>query len=149
MKRLVVVRHGNSPGDDLTEAGRFQAERLGQSLRALCNGDAFVIATSDKNRARQTGVILAEQIGGTPIETVADECVAQPLYFEDEFANLMKRLADRADIVIAVSHQMSVQRIVKRQIKGLGLTWVAPEIVSECAGFVLDYEAKTITPISH
>lgn len=110
---LYLVRHAEAaPGDPddlrpLTPAGREQARSLGARLREQ-GVQAEVVLTSPLLRARETGALIARELG-------ADLSVAEALApgaTADSVAREARRAARReAGVVVAVGHQPDCSRI--------------------------------------
>ena len=105
--RLVLIRHAEAvPGSPdelraLTTAGREQARRLGERLRA--DGlDADAVLSSPLLRARQT----AEELGLGEPET--EEALAPGTTAED----VLVAVAGRGETVVVVGHQPDCSQIV-------------------------------------
>jgi phosphohistidine phosphatase len=108
--QLYLVRHAEAaPGEPdelrpLTRAGREQARRLGERLRE----DAVrvdVILTSPLLRARETGRLIADEIGA-PV-AVTEELA--PGASADGVARVVREVG--GDAVMAVGHQPDCTRI--------------------------------------
>ena len=107
--QLLLVRHAEaasgSPDElrPLTSAGRAQARSLGERLRS--EGIApTVILTSPLLRARETGDLLARELGA---ETAVDERLAPGATPE----RVAEAAAERGGTVIAIGHQPDCSRI--------------------------------------
>jgi len=108
--QVYLVRHAKAaPGSPdearrLTPAGRSQATELGARLRADgVRPDAIV--TSPLARARETGELIAAELG---LDAVEDERLAPGATAED----LRAAVADLGDVVVAVGHQPDCSEIV-------------------------------------
>ncbi len=110
--QLYLVRHAEAaPGDPdelrpLTPNGREQVRRLGARLR----DDGVrpdVVITSPLLRARETGTLLARELGGEV--RVAEELA--PGATADSVSRAARGATSRGETVIAVGHQPDCGRI--------------------------------------
>lgn len=107
--QLLLVRHAEAASGTpdelrpLTPAGRKQARSLGEQLRA--DGVApSAILTSPLLRARETGALLARELGA---DTAVDERLAPGASPE----RVAEAASERGGTVIAVGHQPDCSRI--------------------------------------
>jgi phosphohistidine phosphatase len=110
---LYLVRHAEAAAGEpdalrpLTPGGREQARRLGERLRE--NGvQADVVLTSPLLRARETGVLIARELGA---EVAVEEALA-PGATADSVARAAREAATpQARAIVAVGHQPDCSRI--------------------------------------
>lgn len=109
---LYLVRHAEAaPGDPdelrpLTPAGRDQARRLGERLRDE-GVRAGVVLTSPLLRARETGALIARELG---VETTVEEGLA-PGATVDSLTRAARAVSADDGVVVAVGHQPDCGRI--------------------------------------
>jgi phosphohistidine phosphatase len=107
--QLLLVRHAEAASgtpDDLrplTAEGRAQATSLGERLRSE-GIEPAVILTSPLLRARQTGELLARELGGS---VAVDERLAPGATPE----RVTEAASERGGTVIAVAHQPDCSQI--------------------------------------
>jgi broad specificity phosphatase PhoE len=63
LKKLIIVRHGDYSGEDLTKKGRDQIEALSLQIKALIRDCRSRLFTSPAPRARQSANILYQSLG--------------------------------------------------------------------------------------
>ena len=110
--QLYLVRHAEAaPGDPdelrpLTPTGREQARKLGAQLREDgVRADAVI--TSPLLRARETGTLLARELGSAV--RVAEELA--PGATADSVSRAVRDVPAECETVIAVGHQPDCSRI--------------------------------------
>jgi phosphohistidine phosphatase len=110
---LYLVRHAEAaPGDPdelrpLTPGGREQARLLGERLRDQ-GVQAHVVLTSPLLRARETGALIARELGA---HVAVDEALA-PGATADSVARAAREAAPQEPlVVVAVGHQPDCSRI--------------------------------------
>ncbi len=110
--QLYLVRHAEAaPGDPdelrpLTQNGRAQARRLAEQLRD--DGvHANVVITSPLLRARETGSLIARELGA---EVTVTEQLA-PGATPDSLTRAVREVSVGEQTVIAVGHQPDCSRI--------------------------------------
>jgi phosphohistidine phosphatase len=110
---LYLVRHAEAaPGDPdelrpLTPDGREQARRLGEQLRE--DGvRAEVVITSPLLRARETGALIARELGA---EVAIADALAPGAKPESVARAAREAVEPHGDVVVAVGHQPDCGRI--------------------------------------
>ncbi len=109
---LYLVRHAEAaPGDPdelrpLTPNGREQARRLGRHLRKT-GVRPEVVLTSPLLRARETGALIAREVGAGV--AVADALA--PGATPDSVTRIVRETLDDDGAVVAVGHQPDCSRI--------------------------------------
>jgi phosphohistidine phosphatase len=107
--QLLLVRHAEaasgSPDElrPLTTEGRAQARSLGERLRAE-GVEPSAVLTSPLLRARETGALVARELGAT---TTVDERLAPGASPE----GVAEAATERGGTVVAVAHQPDCSRI--------------------------------------
>jgi phosphohistidine phosphatase len=110
---LYLVRHAEAaPGDPdelrpLTPTGREQARRLGERLRET-GVRADVVLTSPLLRARETGRLIARELGA---ETAVAEELAPGATPESLRRAVRSAMPESRQAVVAVGHQPDCGRI--------------------------------------
>jgi broad specificity phosphatase PhoE len=110
LRTLIVVRHGMAAESGLSDQGREQVARLGESLTNLVDGRTVVI-TSPVMRAKESARILADRLGAGMEE---HECLrAENNASDDQFertVELVNHRSGRYETVILSTHMSFVQR---------------------------------------
>ncbi len=104
MQKLIVVRHGEYEGRQLTEQGRNQIAKLAPKLKARVEGATFIILASTSIRGQQSAEILAEHLGGEPeLHEVLSSEPDHP-HNHEALLELIKLRQNEADVLILVTH---------------------------------------------
>lgn len=118
MKRVIIVRHAKAVPygydddftRDLTDRGVNDAQRIGEELKKIgITPDTMI--SSPANRALQTGIIFAENLGFDKKKIVEIENMYHGLT-TSEFLNLIKELPETANIAFFFGHNPSFEYFV-------------------------------------
>jgi phosphohistidine phosphatase SixA len=110
LKTLIVVRHGMAAQSGLSDKGREQISRLGESLTNLVGGRTVII-TSPSPRAKESARILAARLRARLEE---HECLqAEDEADDDQFERTVELVNQRSgnyETVILATHLPFVKR---------------------------------------
>lgn len=118
MKRVIIVRHAKAVPygydedftRDLTDRGVNDAQRIGKELKNLGIKPDTIIS-SPANRALQTALIFAENLGFDKKQIVEIENIYHGLT-TSEFLNLIKELPENANTAFFFGHNPAFEYFV-------------------------------------
>lgn len=106
MQNLAIIRHGDYGSDDrIDQDGKRQMLRLSEKLEPVIHGGTTVILSSTAPRALDSAAVLAEALGGIPVEQ-------HPLLWSDNrhredvpaALKLLASAGDQANSILVVTH---------------------------------------------
>lgn len=102
MKRLIILRHGEDIGDDLTQSGRDKIGRLATDIAARIGEMPRVVLSSTRKRALATAGILADVLRA---DIRAQDVFVSGGGVREEPPKALDAIAlETADAVVVVTH---------------------------------------------
>ncbi len=152
MKKLIIIRHGDYSGNNLTSNGQRQIENLATKLKKFINNDSVTIITSPVRRAYESAEILSSFFKTEPepnhILWPSFGCLKDC----EKALSLIRSNKEKRDVLIVVTHyeymkSLPVYFAEKELDVDLKPVVFNYEILDTGEGWVIDCQQKIITHV--